>query len=85
MTGVQFSLTAELLRVARWQWMVSGIVLLSTFAAVFDSNADMIVAIDNVHVDGKNMDQVAALIRGDVGSNVVIDVSRKGQVLAWAF
>ena len=83
MTVVQFSLTAELLRVARWPWMVSGSVLHSTSAAVFDSCADVIVAIDNVHVDGKNMDQVAALIRGDVGSNVVIDVLRRGQVLAW--
>jgi hypothetical protein len=83
MTVMQFSLTAELLTAARWPWMASGSVLLSTSAAVFDSYADMIVAIDNVHVDGKNMDQVAALIRGDVGSSVVIDVLRRGQVLAW--
>ena len=83
MTVVQFSLTAGLLTAARWPWMVSASVVLSTSAAVFDSYADMIVAIDNVHVDGKNMDQVAALIRGDVGSNVVIDVLRRGQVLAW--
>jgi hypothetical protein len=44
------------------------------------ATADVIVAIDDVHISGKSMDQVAALMRGDVGSNVVIDVLRKGQV-----
>jgi C-terminal processing protease CtpA/Prc len=45
-----------------------------------DTAADVLVAIDNVHVSGKSMDQVAALIRGSVGSSVSIDILRKGQV-----
>ena len=40
----------------------------------------MIVAIDSVNIDSVSMDQAAALIRGEVGSNVVIDILRKGQV-----
>ena len=48
----------------------------------FHASSDVVVAIDSVLIDGKSMDQVAGLFRGAVGSDVVIDVLRRGQVLA---